>query len=85
MGRDETTEAATASTAGTDPLVVALARARTSENEAVFEQLDLIARIWDAWLPTDNAGRTGDAGGGTWPRGRCTRRRWWPRPRRRCR
>lgn len=40
-----------------DPLVAALARARTAENTAVFEQLECIERIWTAWLPDEDARR----------------------------
>ena len=50
MGRDEAARV----TAGTavDPVVVALAESRTAENVAVFEQLSLIATLWEQWLPT---------------------------------
>ena len=56
MGRDDTgRDAGTTTgspTAGLDPVVAALARARTAENLAVFEQLALISHLWTDWAPT---------------------------------
>ena len=43
--------------ASVDPLVLALARARTAENLAVFEELECLARIWTAWLPSEETRR----------------------------
>ena len=45
------------SEAQVDPGVAALVRARTTENVAVFEQLEAIARIWTQWLPDEEVRR----------------------------
>ena len=56
MGRDDSRRDTSATTGfatdGVDPVVVALGRARTTENLAMFEQLALIACLWTEWAPT---------------------------------
>ena len=57
MGQPPTALADTSEEVSVDPLVAALARARTAENLAVFALLECIARIWTDWLPDEETRR----------------------------